>query len=251
MSNSSRRNPRRATRQWPRHLILYASAIVLGLALGSTLVVVVMPRKKAVAQTIPVGAPQASPVKSSWLTSTWHYPVSIPTPTPPLPLPPVVETLRDPSIETPAPVVAKALEVKVAPPRQVPLVVVKRMHNRSQADILELIERAPHLTLDKTTARAESIAMVKAALQVPAVSGVTSDPTLALLDRRADLAGLPFRRGSACRLTSVAARELAKGANEVKFLNHDNLVNALSGSKDWLRPERVSAMMQVVMALIS
>ena len=76
MPKSSRLTPRRAARQRPRHLIVYATAVVMGLALGSTLVVLVMPRKKAIAQTIPVIAPHASPDTPP----VRQTPVSVPTP---------------------------------------------------------------------------------------------------------------------------------------------------------------------------
>jgi hypothetical protein len=227
---------------------LYAAVVVAGFALGATLVVVAVPQRTAVAQAIPaVVVPASSPVTPPALPT----PVSIPTPAPVVPPPAVVEVRPTPTPEPPpaVPVAAKrpAAEIAFVGPLLVRELMVKRMHRRSQIDVLGDIAKVPALSLDLTTNRAESIAMVKAALQTPA-PGVASDPTLALLDRRADLAGLPFRRGSTCRITPVAARELAKGADEVKFLDHDGLETTLSGAKNWLRPERIPALMQVVMA---
>ena len=248
MPNSSRRIPRRRPTpgRFPR-VALYAAIIVAGLALGATLVVVAAPRRTAVAQATPaVVVPLSPPVTPPALPT----PVSIPAPAPVGPPPTVMEVRPTPTPPPPAvPVAAKrpAAEVAFVGPRLVPELTVKRMHKRSRADVLRDIGNVPALSLDLTTNRAESIAMVKAALQTPA-PGVASDPTLALLDRRADLAGLPFRRGSTCRIPPVAARELAKGADEVKFMGHDGLETTLSGAKAWLRPERIPALMQVVMA---
>ena len=247
MPNSSRRIPRRrpAPKRFPR-VALYAAVVVAGLALGATLVVIAQP-PRTVAQAVPVVTPPSSPITPPPLPT----PVAISKPAPVVPPAAVVEVRPTPAPKTPpaALVVAKrpAAEIAFVGPLRVPELVVKRMHRRSRIATLEAIAKVPALSLDLTTKRAESIAMVKAALQTPA-PGVPSDPTLALLDRRADLAGLPFRRGSTCRTTPVAARELAKGAGEVKFLDHGGLETTLSGAKAWLRPERIAALMQVVMA---
>src|SRR5205823_5976324 len=87
--------------------------------------------------------------------------------------------------------------------------VVKRMHQRGPDDILEQVARAPSLMLDLTVARAESVAMIRAnAIGL----GNGRDATLMLVERRADLAGLPLRRGRARRLTRADARHLVEGA---------------------------------------
>ena len=224
MPNSSRRTPHRrpAPKRFPR-VALYAAVIVAGLALGATLVVVIVPRRTAVAQTIPVVGTQSS----------------TPTPSP-----------SPPASRTPKPSAADmvAAVAEVARPEQVRGPAVKRMRERSREESLGEFATVTALSLDRTTARAESGEMVAAALRDADAPGTTSEPTLALLDRRDDLAGLPFLRGSACRKSSRAARSLAKGAGDVKFLDHDRLGSTLSGPREWMHPERVAPLMQVVMA---
>ena len=220
MPNSSRRTPHRrpAPKRFPR-VALYAAVIVAGLALGATLVVVAKPRR-TVAQTPPVVGSQSS------------------TPTP-VPSPPALRT-PNPS--------AAGMVAEVARPEPVRELVVKRMRERSREESLREFATVTALSLDRTATRAESGVMVAAALRDAAAPGTTSEPTLALLDRRDDLAGLPFLRGSACRKSSRAARSLAKGASDVKFLDHDRLGSTLSGPREWMHPERVAPLMQVVMA---
>jgi hypothetical protein len=246
MPNPPRRRP---ARKRPLSVILYATMAVVGLALGSTLVLVTVPRRKAVAQATPPVAPRA------YATTPTQPPPALPVPTPaPAPAVPaaVAQVRTMPSPETPppaAPVAAKkaAAAVAAAPVRVVRELVVKRMHQRTGADILGQITAAPALSLDRSTKRAESIEMIKAARQAPLAPGV-NDTTLLLLDRRADLAGLPFRRGSSCRIAPAAARNLARRADEVKFKGHEDLATTLASGKEWLAGERIPALMQVVMA---
>ncbi len=244
--------PRRTARQRLTHLLLCATAIVLGLALGSTLVLVVMPKRKAVAQSLPIAPPKASPAMPSWSIPNAHSPASIPTPALTASLPPVAETPRPPALQAKAPEekVVRAVQVpqlEVVRPQQVPLLVVKRMHERTADQVRAQVKKARNVKLDKTTARTGSGQMVKA-MQATPTGRANTDSSLAVLDQRIDLAGLPLRRGSACRVAPEAAKELVSGAAELKSLGYDRLVGALSSDKLWTRPERIPALMQVLMA---
>jgi hypothetical protein len=133
--------------------------------------------------------------------------------------------------------------MKAAPQAPAPRLVVKRMHDRSQEDILTHVATAPSLMLDRTVVRAESKAMVRANLA--GIGG--GDATLALLARRADLAGLPLRRGQSGRLTTAEARTLEKAAGELQNMKGDQLAARLAADKAWLGAERIGALMQVLM----
>jgi hypothetical protein len=78
-------------------------------------------------------------------------------------------------------------------------------------------------------------------------------PILALLEARTDLAGLPLRRGEACRLTASAATHLAEGAAALRGKTHaaEAVQTVLAGDPKrdrWLRAEAVGVLMQVLMA---
>jgi hypothetical protein len=138
-----------------------------------------------------------------------------------------------PAVAKPAPPQAK--------PAPVPQFVLKRMHDRSSQDVLWQISGAPSLTLDKSAVRLESIAVIRAR----AADLTNTDVTPTLLSRRADLAGLPLVRGSAARLDPNAIRHLALGARELQNKAAGPLLEA---DLIWLRPERIPALMQVLMA---
>jgi hypothetical protein len=53
------------------------------------------------------------------------------------------------------------------------------------------------------------------------------EPTLALLDRRADLAVLPLRRGPERRLTRAEATHLSQGAAQLQSLGSERLASEL------------------------
>jgi hypothetical protein len=96
--------------------------------------------------------------------------------------------------------------------------------------------------LDRTAARAESVAMVRA----NAIDQVNGDPTLVRLDLRGDLAGLPLRRGPERQLSEATARLLAKAAASLQNLSSDQLATVLAAEKEWLRADRIPALMQVL-----
>ena len=248
MPNSSRRQLRRRpapARKWGLRVVLYATMVGLGLALGATLVVVAMPRRKVVAQAIPIATHPVTP-------PALHTPVSTPTQAPVVPPATVGQPRPTPSPKTPPtalPLAPKeiAAEVAVVRPKQVRELVVKRMHDRTGDQFLQQIAKIRKVKLDTMTSRSESAQMVKAAQAIPA-GRTAADTTLALLERRPDLAGLPLRRGSACRTTPDAGKELVVAASVLKFTGYSELVRTLSDDDRWTRPERIPALMQVMMA---
>jgi hypothetical protein len=133
---------------------------------------------------------------------------------------------------------AKAEPQKEKAPRRA----MTRMHQRTEKEIADQVAKVPSLTLDKTVKRAESIEMIRANL-----NSTHSDATPALLARRADLAGLPVRRGLDARLTSDAVQHLARGASVLQSTQAEKLATTLAADKTWLGAERVPALMQVLM----
>jgi hypothetical protein len=115
----------------------------------------------------------------------------------------------------------------------------KRLHDWTETEIVNLVAKMPTLTLDKSTARLESIEVIRARAQDLS----NFDLTPALLNRRADLAGLPLRRGSAARLKPDAIEHLTKGASELQGSGS----NALASDPAFLQPDRMPAMLQVLM----
>jgi sugar lactone lactonase YvrE len=176
----------------------------------------------------------------------------VPTPAPP------VEPAK-----TPPPVVEKPVEVKppvVEPaPAKVPAkIVVKRRSDRSEDDLVKQIKNVPAIGLDRTPARAESTAAIQAAKLAFAKGKTHADTTLAMLDKRADLAGLPLRRGEECRLTPSATNHLDSGSLALRTAlastaaDPSRLSTTLTADKaqfnKWQKPEAVPALMQMLMA---
>ena len=195
---------------------------------------------------IVVAKPWRSPVEKMG-AATGNGPASVAAPTPSAPEVLLLDKRPVPSPQTPpqpsTPVVAKVLDAKIPPPKPASRIVVKRMSERTPGDVLKQVAKAPSLTLDRTKARAESAEVVRAAFQATA----NADPTVALLDHRADLAGLPLRRGTACRLPAASAQHLAKTADQLKSLTGDALTATLGREKVWREADRVPALMQVLM----
>lgn len=149
----------------------------------------------------------------------------------PKPVPPAPEETKPERKEVPSPPEApkeKPVEPKpVEPARPVeeakpneagpPVVVVKRRIERTHDDLLKQVQYATELHLDRTPARAESAAALQAG-RLSLVAGRRAHTTLALLDRRSDLAGLPLRRGDECRLTASATEHLDKGSTALRDL---------------------------------
>ena len=191
------------------------------------------------------------------------------TPAEPVSTPVEKETLPPPTVEQetppppPAPVEvkppeAKPAEVKPAPPKVADKIIVKRRSEHSEDDLVKQIKNVPALSLDRTVARAESLAAIHAARFAHQMGRTHSDTTLVMLDKRADLAGLPLRRGEACRLTPSATNHLDKGSLALRTvlattladpskLSTSLLVDKAKFNK-WQKPEAVPALMQMLMA---
>jgi hypothetical protein len=118
------------------------------------------------------------------------------------------------------------------------------MHERPVKDVLAQLEKAPSLALDRTSARAESIEVIRA---TAAAAADARDVTPGLLALRADLAGLPFRTGRAALLSTAQAGHLARGAADLQATPSEKLAARLAGEAVWRRPERIPALMQVLM----
>ncbi len=153
---------------------------------------------------------------------------------------PVVKLLHHPT-EEPEPTPAAAVQV-MPPPVPTPRLPVKRINTRTADEILRRLAKAPTADLDKSITRAESIEAA-----IASVGPAGADATPALLARRADLAGLPFRSGVAARLAAAAAQHLAKGSTALEKLRDTELAGALKRDEAWGRAERIPALMQVLM----
>lgn len=111
--------------------------------------------------------------------------------------------------------------------------------------------KAPTVALDTTSERKESTRAVELARQAGDPIHA-NDPTLRLMDRRADLAGLPLRRGAECRLSRRAAADLDDGAEALRnLIDGPDPQLGLRGQDPrfnrWLRPEAVPLLRQVLM----
>jgi gluconolactonase len=149
--------------------------------------------------------------------------------------------------------------------------VYKRHRNLTEEDLRKQIVHAPEISLDHNLARTESIEMVLANRQ--AAKTGQHDVTPALLMQRADLHGLPFRMGDACKISPAAADHLQGGSLALRANLFDaanatasRLSTTLAGDtrpdpakfqstlasgerkEQWQRPESVPALMQLLMA---
>lgn len=155
--------------------------------------------------------------------------------------------MRTVPVAKPPPAEAGPAEEKPAPPQAgpalVPRFVMKRMHDRPSNEVLQFLAKAPSLMLDKSAVRLESIELIRAR----AADLANMDVTPALLSSRADLTGLPLRRGALARLTGDAVQHLSKGAHELQHTRTEDLAAKLAGDPTWLQAARVPALMQVLM----
>jgi hypothetical protein len=109
------------------------------------------------------------------------------------------------------------------------------------------------VSLDRTAGRVESHAAVAAALKARAAGNKSNDVTLALVDLRPDLAGLPFRRGQACRLSPEATAHFDECATALRSLvfTPANLIGQFTtdAKRDrWLKEGSVAVLMQMLMS---
>ncbi len=132
--------------------------------------------------------------------------------------------------------------------------VVKRRVQRTEDELIRQVEQASAVGLDRTPARAESKAAIALAKQAQKAKRPKKDVTLALLDGRANLAGLPIRRGSSCRLAPPAAAHFDDCANILRRISPTSVLLDRSSPKYdlnggvWLKPETVPVLMQMLMA---
>jgi HEAT repeats len=130
------------------------------------------------------------------------------------------------------------------PPPVVGEVIVKRRSKYTDEDLVRHVKDASKVELGTTGVQA--ITASKA--------GQTDDLTLAFLDSRADLAGLPLRRGTVCKLTYFDAAHLNKYSAVLRGKTDDVAQLAPILAHDvrqpgfWLRGETVPALMQMLMA---
>jgi hypothetical protein len=119
--------------------------------------------------------------------------------------------------------------------------VIKRMSEREESDLLDELSRAPELAFDRSARKDEVERMKVAARAFSKEERECHAATFAYLDSRPDLEGLPFLRGSACRLDARAARALEKASAVIH-------AGAWSGKGEiWRRPESLPALRQITM----
>ncbi len=256
----------------PRPAISAVAAVSLGAALAVALVIAALPRRQAPPQPLSDARPPSVQAPAT--------PTPPPTPSARLaslhpPRPFVAEDIRE---ETPPPPPAPARPVvlkPLAPPavaeaKPAPAVIIKRRHDRTEADLLKEARRVPALHFDRTVARSDSAAVLAAARTARVKGRPASETTLAMLDARADLAGLPLRRGDDCKLTAPAASTLGAGSLALREMlsgsagaalrrpggaaasaDAGSLSDLLSKDKSrydkWTKPESVPALMQMLM----
>jgi hypothetical protein len=159
---------------------------------------------------------------------------------------------REPAFAEPAPPGPTGLpplaEESAAPAE----VVLKRRQGRTEKELLEEIARTPSVGLDRSPTRAESNVMIEAARWARATGEGNGDTTLAEVALRDDLAGLPLRRGRACRLSPPVAARFDQCAAELRGKASDaealRALTAHTKADQWLTPQDVPVLMQVLMA---
>jgi hypothetical protein len=147
----------------------------------------------------------------------------------------------------------KPVEVKPAESVKNSRVIVKRRVERTEKDLVEQIKQAPMIALDLTDERVESRAVIAASREAHNTISLDNDATLALIERRPDLAGLPLRRGKACRLPAPAADHFDECAQILRGQASDlmrlrKMLADDSKENKWLRNESVPVLMQILMA---
>ncbi len=209
-----------------------------------------------------------------------------PAPSPPtpeeLPLPPADPPAPAPAperrpvepVRPPAPEVEKPSPPTPAPEARPPVPekwVVKRRLERSEDDLLKQLQRAPELRLDTTIARRESLQLLAVGQQAARL-GKDAGTTVALLEKRADLAGLPWRKGDACKISPTTASHLEDGSIALRSFmtsvgttavsriragtapalpDPGSLASSLNKTGEhnhWRKPEAIPAMQQLLMA---
>jgi HEAT repeat protein len=169
----------------------------------------------------------------------------------PLPSQEQQDTPPKEDISPPAEKPEKPVEAKPQEPAPGLRVVVKRRVERTEEDLVKQIAEATTVALDRTAKRVDSNAAIAAGLKAH-TSGITNhDTTLAMIDQRADLAGLPLRRGTACRLPRAAAAHFDDSAKILrgKVSRPDELRMTLadeSKQNKWLKKETVPVLMQML-----
>ncbi len=220
--------PNRSAAQAKRRLA-WGTACALGLLLTATLVLALARRKQLARGDVPLPSLAQAPATTPYPGQARVTVVGVVAPTTPNVASRSISPR--PGENSPAPDRGKA--VTTSPAKEEKLI-AKRRQARTEEELLQELEDAPLLALDRTAKRAES--NLAATLRQP-------NATLALLDHRADLAGLPLRRGSACRLTPSAAASLDEDSAALRR-------TGLSGNDAkfgrWTRRAAIPAMMQIL-----
>jgi hypothetical protein len=141
------------------------------------------------------------------------------------------------------------------PPENVSIwmIVVKRRVERTEEELEDQIRQAPVVALDRTADRVESRAMIAAAREADQTISMHNNAPLELIELRPDLAGLPLRRGKACRLPEPAAAHFDECSRILRgqVSNSHQLRKTLAGDSrenKWLKSESVPVLMQMLMA---
>jgi sugar lactone lactonase YvrE len=249
----------------------------LGAVLVCALVVLALPRRTPDNRPVEpqqVSLPIESPRQFAQYTPAPAIPAE-PEPTPAEETPaPMTAAMRPTSTPRAAPPLAPATRKpapKVEAPRAEGTLVVKRRAEIGEDDLVKQLRRVPELVLDRSrTTRLESQQLIFAGRRA-AHLGHDAGTTVALLEKRPDLAGLPWRKGDACKITPTAAGHLEEGSIALRtfmtsvptpgilgvpggsgLTNPDNLaarINAAGGKHNrWLKPEGIPALQQLLMA---
>jgi hypothetical protein len=136
--------------------------------------------------------------------------------------------LRRPS-PIPEPTPPRAVGQTVAPVTKVAESTFKRRQNASETELLEMLRKDTR-EVDIDTERGTSAKLLG---QARGVRNNDEQPVLALLDRRADLKGLPVRKGAECRAGDQTAVHMEKLATEIRVA---------SEAPEFLRDQRDAAL---------
>ncbi len=196
----------------------------VGMMLLVAAIVLALPREKVSAEenvvqlaspppAEPAESPPMEPPRVPAVAAVSPQPVA--TANPPNPLPteqrPLAKLERTPPLKD-----VKPVEPEPPAPPPAVKVLIKRRRERAEAELVRLVAQAPLLALDRTAARAESTAAARVARAALAAGRTKSEASLALIDGRPDLTGLPLRRGEACRLKPRAATFLDEGSRALR-----------------------------------
>jgi len=148
--------------------------------------------------------------------------------------------------------------------------VVKRRVEVGEAELLRQLKSAPELTLDHR-GLVESKRMISTGI-LAARLGKDAGTTVALLEKRPDLIGMPWLKGDACKITPTAAGHLQDGSIALRSFmsgvatlaairvrggaapglpNPDNLAKQMNSSakyNHWQKDEAIPALQQLLMA---